>query len=356
MGVEKAVIRRLSYGVRLTYRINRNNLHAVVISRIKRKYIYWREILNTRKALNDFSKGRQVRLYNWSKPFPQDAWLMDFIEKRGLLDGKPKLRIGLYSIFAPFWLSGFDGADARIFVERENLHKPLMQSWLHRFLDDSRVDLSLGFDTLSHPQYMRFPFWVMWGVFSPTADYAEIKEQIQRMDSAQNHSYDDRKYCAYLCSHNDRGRRKIYEQFSTIGRVDCDGKLFHNNDELKTVFNDDKLAYLRQYRFNLTPENTNHQGYVTEKLFEAICAGCIPIYHGSDNNPEPDVLNKNAIVFIEVGAENKDAVDMVRFLNASKDAYLHYASQKRFTSDASEIIWGYYSELESRIREIIKNI
>lgn len=327
-----------------------------MLGRIMRKYIYWRDILSVRRQLSEFSSGHQVKLYNWSRPFIHDAWLVDFIEKRGLLDGKPNAKIGLYSIFAPFWLSAFDGADARIFVERENLHKPLMQAWLHRFLDDRRISLSLGFDEIDHAQYMRFPFWIMWSVFSPTADYREIKNQIAKMDSPLNHSYDDRKFCAYLCSHNDKGRRKMYEQFSYIDKVDCDGKLFHNNDELKTVFNDDKLAYLRQYRFNLTPENTNQDGYVTEKLFEAICSGCIPIYHGSDNNPEPDVLNKDAIVFIEVGAENKDAIDNVKSLNASKEAYLHYANQKRFMPHAHEIIWESYCELESRIREIVKNI
>ena len=327
-----------------------------LFNRIRRKYTYWHDILEVRHQLAAFSKDHQVRLYNWSRPFDQDRWLIDFIERRGLLEAKPKARIGLYSIFAPFWLSKFDRAHARIFVERENLHKPLMQTWLHRFLDDERINLSLGFDEVDHPLYMRFPFWVMWNVFSPTASYREIKEQIERMDSPRNHSYDNRKFCAYLCSHNDKGRKKMFDQFSAIGRVDCDGKLFHNNDELKTIFHDDKLAYLRQYRFNLTPENTNHEGYVTEKLFEAISAGCIPIYHGSDNNPEPDVINGNAIVFIEVGTDNTEAIETVASLNQSKEAYLHFANQKRFTADAPDIIWSYYVNLESRIREIIRNI
>lgn len=327
-----------------------------MVEKIINKYRYWDDILSTRKALMKFSRGHQVKLYNWSRPFAQDAWLIDFIEKRGLLRNKPKARIGLYSIFAPFWLSRFDGADARIFVERENLHKPWMQSWLHRFLEDNRIDLSLGFDQVDHTQYMRFPFWVMWSIFSPTATFDDIKTSIKRFDSKDNHSFGDRKFCAYLCSHNDKGRRRMYEQFSEIDRVDCDGKLFHNNDDLKGIYNDDKLEYLRHYRFNLTPENSNHQGYVTEKLFEAIASGCIPIYHGSDNNPEPEILNIEAIIFIEVGAENKQAIQMVTELNGDKKKYMDFACQNRFTQNAPEIIWNYYMELESRITAIIANI
>ncbi len=306
--------------------------------------------------LQRFSAGHQVRLYNWSKPFAQDMWLIDFIEKRGLLAGKPKARVALYSIFAPFWLSRFDGADVRIFVERENLHKPSMQCWLHRFLDDDRIALSLGFDDLEHPQYMRFPFWMMWSVFSPTATYSEIREQVTRFNSPDNHSYADRRFCAFLCNHDDVGRRRIYDQFSSIDKVDCDGRLFHNNDELKTRFGDDKLLYLRNYRFNLTPENTNYPGYVTEKLFEAIASGCIPIYHGSDNRPEPEVLNHEAIVFIEVGKDNTDAVNFVRELNSDEKLYLDFANRPRFTPGAVDVIWAYYEELERRFRIIINRI
>lgn len=327
-----------------------------MINRIIRKYRYWEELLTTRHALKLFSKGHNVRLYNWSRPFPQDMWLIDFIEKRGLLKDKPQVRLGLYSIFGPAKLIKYDNADARIFVERENLHKKFMQGWLHRYLDDSRFDLSLGFDELSHDQYMRFPFWIMWSVFSPTADLAEIEREVNRMNSPTNHSYDDRKFCAYVCGHDDFGRRKMYEQFSTVAHIDCDGRLFHNNDDLKNLYNDNKIEYLKHYRFNLTPENTNYEGYVTEKLFEAISSGAVPIYHGSDNNPEPDILNHDAIVFIEVGAENTQAIDMVWSLNSDKNAYLEFACQPHFKPHAAERIYSYYEELESRIKAIIANV
>ncbi len=325
-------------------------------NRIANKVVYWRDILDRRKELNRFCKGRQVCLYNWSRPFEQDRWLIDFIEKRGLLSNKPKAKVALYSIFGPDWLTCFDRADARIFVERENLHKPSMQGWQHRFLDDNRFDLSLGFDELQHPEYMRFPFWVMWSVFSPTATYQEIKEQVEHFNSPLNHSYTNRKFCAYLCNHDDFGRKKMYDSFSEIGKVDCDGKLFHNNDELKACFHDDKLLYLRNYRFNLTPENTNHKDYVTEKLFEAISSGCIPIYHGSDNCPEQNVLNQDAIIFIKVGKENKEAIKLVKELNADEKKYMDFACQPRLLSGAADVIWGYYEELENRLKEIIANI
>ena len=95
---------------------------------------------------------------------------------------------------------------------------------------------------------------------------------------------------------------------------------------------------------------------MTEKLFEAIYAGCVPIYHGSDNRPEPNVLNQEAIVFFEMGKENNDAIKLIDELNADKKKYMDFACQKRFITGADEIIWGYYVTLENKIKEIVTNI
>lgn len=218
-----------------------------MINKIRNKIIYWQNILENQQKLYEFSKGHQVQLYNWSFPCIYDHWLIDFIEKRGLLKGKPKMKVGLYSIFAPFWLSRFDNCDIRIFVERENLHKPSMKKWLHRFIDDKRICLSLGFDDLDNPEYMRFPFWIMWSVFSPTATYKEIKQQIQRIDSPENHNYTNREFCTFICGHDDIGRKQIFDKLCNIDNIHCPGRLFHNNDDLKNKYNDNKLEYLKHY-------------------------------------------------------------------------------------------------------------
>jgi hypothetical protein len=49
---------------------------------------------------------------------------------------------------------------------------------------------------------------------------------------------------------------------------------------------DDKLGLLGQYRFALAMENTRFKGYVSEKLFDCLFAGTIPVYDGA-----PDVAD-----------------------------------------------------------------
>ena len=202
---------------------------------------------------------------------------------------------------------------------------------------------------------MRFPLWIMW-LFPPDVDYAYIKEWCEQINHPTNVSYGDRKFCAFLCSHDDIGRREVYEQLSTIGRVDCDGRLFHNNDDLKSKYNDDKLRYLRNYRFNLCPENSSSKGYVTEKIFEAIASGCVPIYTGNDGcPPEPDIINSDAIVYIDMLGDNAKVLKTIQSLNNDRDTYMEFAAQPRLKQDAADKIWSYIQDLESRLRILINN-
>lgn len=47
---------------------------------------------------------------------------------------------------------------------------------------------------------------------------------------------------------------------------------------------EDKNAVLKNYRFSICYENmTNIQGYITEKIFDSFCCGCIPVYWGATN-------------------------------------------------------------------------
>ncbi len=49
--------------------------------------------------------------------------------------------------------------------------------------------------------------------------------------------------------------------------------------------------------------------YVTEKLFESFAGGTVPIYYGSNNEPEPGIINPNAVLFWDLKhPENNEQV------------------------------------------------
>ena len=92
-----------------------------------------------------------------------------------------------------------------------------------------------------------------------------------------------------------------------FGRIVCPGKAFNNcnNHELNAI---GKIEYLKQFIFNICPENFNTSigGYITEKLFEACKAGCIPIYCGQFDEIDAKIFNKERIVFYD--AQNKNSI------------------------------------------------
>ncbi len=44
---------------------------------------------------------------------------------------------------------------------------------------------------------------------------------------------------------------------------------------------EDKITTMSNYRFALCIENIIYPGYITEKIFDCLFAGCIPIYYGA---------------------------------------------------------------------------
>lgn len=44
-----------------------------------------------------------------------------------------------------------------------------------------------------------------------------------------------------------------------------------------------KSSLLKAYYFNICLENTNTKNYITEKIWEAIFHGCVPVYYGNES-------------------------------------------------------------------------
>lgn len=130
------------------------------------------------------------------------------------------------------------------------------------------------------------------------------------------------------------------------------GSTFRNNTTvLKDEFADNKLEYLKLFRFNICPENSSCVGYITEKIFESIMAGCIPIYYGGAGHVEPDILNPEAFIYYD--GHNLDAVvEQVRTLCEDEDAYREFASRPPFLPGAASAIYQYMEQLEYKLRHI----
>lgn len=263
-----------------------------------------------------------------------------------------KGEISCYSSYADPLIYHIHHNKYKIFYTQENTHVPYSpwQRWENCWLWKDAPSLSIGFDFIDHPKYIRFPYW-LGRIFGALATRDDIAAFIAEHDFCAD-SVARQKDCAFVCRLDYFGDRAIFaDMVAQIMPMSYPSDFRHNDDDMRGKFGDDKIAYLRQFRFNLCPENSNNRGYVTEKIFEAIKAGCVPIYWGNEGYPEPDILNPKAIVYLDKN-NSEEGLALLRKLYNDPTAYAEFAAQPRFLPGAADKIYAYYEQLEVKFREL----
>ena len=319
-------------------------------------YRRWRTPLRT--------SNRRIDYYNFWKNQPADEiWFTEFLQSRGYFDRYPKAHFVFFSTLGNINLLRLDelvlpcnSHRKRIFFNGENNHHPNFTPYLHNLLDHCSIDLSLGFDYTNDPRYLRFPLWLL-EMFPPQSTVDDIKHICNRL--GQQHLDENRsRFCALVSGNrgkDDPGailRTQMVQHLNTISTVDCAGKLLHNTDELKERFGDNKAEFLKQYRFYICPENASIEGYVTEKLFHCIGSGCIPIYWGACGNPEPDMLNHDAILFWDPDGDNEKLLKKVVELESNPHLYREFFEQPRLKPDAWQVVANFFDSLEQHLNNL----
>ena len=238
-----------------------------------------------------------------------------------------------------------------IFFSGENMYSDRFASY-RAFCEKQHFDLYIDFTSYVNKNSIRFPLWLMY-MFKPEVDYNDIKTRVEQLRYPK---FEGRqRFCSLVASHDFNGiRGKIFDTLSSIDKVVSAGIFRNNSDELHSVFSDNKHDFIKQFKFNICPENSNHHLYVTEKIFQAIDAGCIPVYWGGDNSPECNVLNKDAILFWNED-DNTELIKTVKEINTDIHTYNNFAKQPRLLSGVEDIVAEMFIALEKAIRDVIKN-
>lgn len=291
-----------------------------------------------------------IRFYNFWKQSIPDMWLYRFIQSHELLKGKDE-KICFYSTFGDREIIEKTRGDLNVFFTGENLKRGAHKRYSDHCLNDSSIQLALGFEYFEDTRYLRLPLWLLY-MFEPESRDEDIKRRCAELNHPQGGRH--QKFACHISSEDTFGiRKQMCEALSQIGTVDCAGKVMHNCDDLWEVYGDDKMKFIAEYKFNICPENSNCLGYVTEKLFQAVDAGCVPVYWGSFNNPEPEVLNPEAIVFWNHEGENVDATEQIRQLNDSDVLFEEFVHQNRLREGAADYVVAKFHALEKKIAELL---
>jgi hypothetical protein len=112
-----------------------------------------------------------------------------------------------------------------------------------------------------------------------------------------------------------------------------------------------KLAVLNKYRFTIAFENSEHVGYTTEKVYDALQADTVPIYWG---NPAValDVDPGAVISFYDHGSLNK-LVDHVLEVEADPTLYEQYRSHNPFRTG---LVDQQLADTELQVRAFLETV
>jgi hypothetical protein len=143
---------------------------------------------------------------------------------------------------------------------------------------------------------------------------------------------------AVIKNRNGSQRNAFLDAADAVVRVDYGGQYRNNiGGPIPGIHCDQTLIdFYKQYKFVIAMENTEHEYYITEKIFNAIKAGVIPIYWGSPHVCK--YFNKNRFIHLE----NTSPAEIARVLNKMQtmtDAeYLEMVNQPIFARPLDELL------------------
>jgi hypothetical protein len=140
------------------------------------------------------------------------------------------------------------------------------------------TDYGMTCHHIDDPRHIRLPYYV-WG--TPGGWQALIKNQDEITTLIQNRQ----KFCsAVITNANPKRTAERISFFKKLNNTEtiASGGSFMNNVGDIGFGPINKINFLKNYKFNLSYENKNLAGYITEKLTDAMAAKTIPIYWGCD--------------------------------------------------------------------------
>jgi alpha(1,3/1,4) fucosyltransferase len=167
----------------------------------------------------------------------------------------------------------------------------------------------------NNPRQKRMPIWAYWGL--------ERINQRKSFDIID----DKKKFCCMVVSNpNCIERNQFFHKLSQYKKVDSGGKLL-NNIGFPV---ENKMEFIKDYKFVIAFENSSYPGYTTEKLIEPLLVNSIPIYWG---NPEVGKdFNTNSFINIRDVSQFDAAINKIIELDTDDEKYLAMRNEPCFVN------------------------
>lgn len=165
----------------------------------------------------------------------------------------------------------------------EDLDKPAHQRWV-----GWTRECEENYPSIKSTEFMSlFDYWMSYhqgaDVQTPyyASDYpARFRESVFSDNSRCG-------ICMLISSpFNRSGRQEYLKELMRDVQIDSYGKLYNNSWMQEDKGRSSKMTLYEQYKFIIAFENSCAEDYVTEKFFDPLLAGAVPIYFGAPNIDE----------------------------------------------------------------------
>lgn len=192
--------------------------------------------------------------------------------------------------------------------------------------DLSTTEFALSFRRdLDSPRHLRFPsFLCRMGMFGYT-----LEDLLRGGDDRRAILAEKTKFCAFMHRKDVTLRNQFVQKLSRYRPVECAGRCLRNVD--LQVPAEQKVAYLRPFKFVMAFENEASPGYVTEKLVDAMLARGVGLYYGA-----PDVgqdFHKGAFLDLADFPDEEAMIERIIELDQDADQYQALQAEPYFAGD-----------------------
>jgi hypothetical protein len=217
--------------------------------------------------------------------------------------------------------------------------------------DFTACDYAITFDFLHDKRHLRFPLWALYYLGYIQGLKIEKLDTFKANDEIREQWRAKKKFCCFIVSNSKcKKRNEFFIKLNNVKRVDSAGRYLNNigyNLEDGTLA---KLAFIKDYRFVISFENISYPGYTTEKVFEPLLAGAIPIYWG---NPKVDTdFNPNRILNYHNFKSEDELINRILEIDSNEELAMQVLTEKCF-GGADHSIEEYQEKLKNFLYKIV---
>ena len=185
------------------------------------------------------------------------------------------------------------------------------------------ADYAVGLGHINHlDRFFTFPYFV----YELTKRNIKIKDFEMVRNEVLN-SRKREKFCAAIITNPIGFRLNFIKELNKYKNIDMGGR-FHNN---VGGYVKDKIEFLKQYKFSLAMENSEADGYTSEKIIDAYLAGTIPIYYG--DYMVDDYINPKTYILIRNHRDMANKINYIKKIDNDDNLYRSILKEKVFIDD-----------------------